>query len=606
MKTAKGKISKKKSGNAKYESYWMYIPSKISKDKSFPFKDKEEVIIELNGGNLIVHKTYSLREITQRYGFSDATLSKLIETRAKDNYNLPFIYFQDQCYSYEDVNNISNRIGNGIIDLCKKLKLDNPKIALLLPNSPDMIFSWIAVAKAGFISVPISYLLKGRMLEYVLKNSESDLIILDFNYLKNFEESSTRLPRIKKALITNAPIGFEFSGSKINFNDILSENSDNPKVIVRNFQPLEISYTSGTTGKPKGVLYRNHFVLSGNGVGKELEKVGIKNPNHKIYCPIPLFQGYSKYFTLIPAMFYNASVIIPEDFNAQNFWNDIIKFKPQGFCYLGAYLSDLMNQKPKTTDRKHSLTYAFGFGASKKIWNSFESRFGIQIIEGWALTEGIGVAINTYGSQGGKLGSVGKPIRGCEIRIIDSDGNNMPPGRNNIGEIITRMRPPFELEYYNLEEKRGMPKLGKNGWIRTGDFGYKDRDGFLYYLGRETDMIRRGDDIFFAVDVESVADSHPAVVKSAAFEVPIKNGSELALKLCVAVKNDSSLTFLEFLDYLKQNLAYFMVPRFIEFKVELPKNANELVQKFILKKEWASKDSRKNTFDTNSGKLVKF
>ncbi|KON26971.1 hypothetical protein AC481_06055 [miscellaneous Crenarchaeota group archaeon SMTZ-80] len=603
MKTAKGRISKKKSGNPKYESFWVYIPSKISKDNSFPFKDKEEVIVELKGANLFIRKTYSLSEITEKYGFPDATLPKLVAKRAIDNKDLPFIYFRDQSFSYEETNKISNQIANGLLNLINNLKLSNPKIALLFPNCPDFIFCWFGVAKAGCVFVPISYLFKSDFLEYILKNSNTEILILDYKYFANFEEVNDKLPEIKKVLIRNAPEGFNFNKKFADFNEIFSNNFENPELIVRNFQPLQILYTAGTTGKPKGVLYRNYYILSGNSVGKELEAVGFNKKPHKIYCPIPLFQGVSQFFVIIPALFYNASVIIAEKFDVSTFWNDIAIYKPNGFCYYGGYLLDLMNQEPKNSDRKHSIEYAFGFGAANKIWETFERRFGIHIIEGWALVEAVGITVNTIGSKGGKYSSIGKPVRGCEIKILDSNGRKLPPGRNNIGEIVSRMRPPFELEYYNLEEET-MTKKGKNRWVYTGDFGYKDKDGFVYFLGRQTDMIRRAHEIFFAVDIELVADLHPRIIKSAAFEVPINNSGDKGLKLCAVVKEGATLTYEDFLYYLKQNLAYFMVPRFIEFKKELPKNANELIQKFILKKEWEKKSSRKNTYDTQTGKLV--
>jgi crotonobetaine/carnitine-CoA ligase len=212
-----------------------------------------------------------------------------------------------------------------------------------------------------------------------------------------------------------------------------------------------------------------------------------------------------------------------------------------------------------------------------------------------SLAEGIGITINNVGSKGGKLGSVGKPVRGIEIKIVNAEGEELPPGRDNIGEIWARTRLPFELEYYNLrKETTTIKKDGR--WVNTGDFGYKDQQGFLYYLGRESDMIQRNNETFFAIDIELVANSHPLIVESAVFEV--KNGSaEKELKMCAVIQKGVSITPDEFYTFLKKNLAYFMVPRYIEFREELPKNANELIQKFILINEWDSGLSLENTYD---------
>ncbi|TFF97237.1 MAG: hypothetical protein EU547_04855 [Promethearchaeota archaeon] len=604
MKKAKGRITEKTSGNRGYKSTWLYIPSDISKDEAFPFRDREKVIVELKGNKLIIRKSHAISEITKRFGISDATLSKLIEKRALDDGKNPFLYFKDKIFSYQKTNSISNQIAHGITDLVKDLDLNKAKIALLFPNCPESLFTWFGIAKTKNILVPISYTLKGNLLEYVLRNSNAELLIIDYQYYERFTEIQENLPKIRKIIIRNAPEGFKCDGKLINFKEILSPNKENPIINIKNSDPLEIMYTAGTTGKPKGILYRNYYTLSGISVGSKLKEFGFDEPNHKIYCPMPLFQGFTKYFIVIPALYYKTSVIIADYFNVGKFWKDIKKYNPNGFSYYGAFFLDLMHQEPKVSDRKHSLDYAFGFGASKKGWGAFERRFGLQIIEGWSLREGIGFTINPLGSKGGKTDSVGLPARGYEIKIIGSNGKELPPGRNNIGEIVSRIKLPIKLEYYNLELEPDT-KISDDRWVHTGDYGYRDSDGYIYFLGRKSDMFKRSGEIFFASDIERVANSHPLVINSGVVEVELMDEESMkkALKIWVKVKEEGTVSCSEFHSYLKENLAYFMVPRYIELRKELPKNANEFVQKFILKEEWEEKNSKYNTYDA---KLQKF
>ncbi|MFX1322781.1 MAG: AMP-binding protein, partial [Promethearchaeota archaeon] len=566
---------------------------------AFPFRDKEEVVIELKGEHLEIRKIYNLSDLTKVYDIQDATLPKMIESKALINKDKPFIYFHDEVYTYEDVNIISNQIANGLIKQIKKLQLKNPNISLIFPNNPEALFCWFAIAKTGSVFVPISYLLKKDLLEFILRNSNSEILIIDYIYLANVKEIYENLPNIKKIFIRNAPNDYEYDEKYASFAEIFSENLENPNIHMNSFHPLEISYTSGTTGIPKGVLYRNYYTLSGISVGRQLEDLGFGSNFDKFYCPLPLFQGLERYFLIIPIIYYNGSIIIAEKFDVSTFWSDIEKFKPDGFCYYGAHLTMLVNQPPSKSDRNHSIKYAFGAGALKKIWETFERRFGIQIIEMWSLVEGIGFTINNVGSKGGKLGSIGKSARGVEIKIVDSEGKVLPPGRDNIGEICARTRLPFELKYYNLQEET-ITRKGEDRWVYTGDFGYADHEGFIYYLGRKSDMIRREKEIFFAVDIEIVANSHPLIVESAVFEVSDSKSSEIHLKICAVIQKGASITHKEFYKFLQQNLAYFMVPRYIEFKEELPKNANELIQKFILRNEWKSGKSLKNTYDAKS------
>jgi crotonobetaine/carnitine-CoA ligase len=597
MKIGKGKISKKRSGNRGYSSFWVYLPSKIAKDNAFPFRDKEEVRIELKGEHLEIRKIYNLSDLTRVYDIEDATIPKLVESKALVNKNRPLIYYRDRVYTYHEVNAISNQLANGLLRQLKKLKLKNPKISLIFPNCPEFLFCWFGIAKTGSIFIPISFSLRPDLLEYVLRNSNSEIFIIDYRYLGNVADIFENLPRVKKIFVHNAPDDFKYNKLYNDFSEILSDNVENPDIRINSFHPLEILYTSGTTGNPKGVLYRNYYTLSGISVGRQLENLGFGDIFSKLYCPLPLFQGLERYFLIIPIMFYNGSIIIAENFDISTFWSDIKKYKPDGFCYYGANLTKLVNQPPSKVDRNHSIKYAFGAGALKEIWETFERRFGIQIIEMWSLVEGIGFTINNVGSKGGKLGSIGKPVRGVEIKIVDLQGKELPPGRDNIGEICARTRLPFELEYYNLQEE-AVTRKGEDRWVFTGDFGYKDYQGFIYYLGRKSDMIRRKNETFFAIDIEIVANSHPLIVESSVFEVIEDNSSNKYLKICAVTQNGASITHKEFHKFLRQNLAYFMVPRYIEFKDELPKNANELIQKFILRNEWDSGKSLKNTYDT--------
>ncbi|MFX1432556.1 MAG: hypothetical protein ACFFB1_02200, partial [Promethearchaeota archaeon] len=147
MKIGKSKISEKTSGNSKYSTFWAYIPSAIAKDSAFPFRDKEEVVIELKGERLEIRKIYNLSDLTKNYGIEAATLPKLVECKALMNQDMPFLYFNDKVYSYKDVNIISNQIANGLILQIKKLKLKKPNISLLFPNCPETLFCWFAIAK---------------------------------------------------------------------------------------------------------------------------------------------------------------------------------------------------------------------------------------------------------------------------------------------------------------------------------------------------------------------------------------------------------------------------------------------------------------------------
>ena len=479
---AKGKITTRKSGKGDYDSAWIYIPSKIFNNISFPFSDKEEIMIELQkDGSLLIRKSDILVDIINEYGIENATLPKLIEKKAKEHGNHNFIYYKDEKYTFEDINNRANQIAHAFITLKKKLKLKKrPKVSIILPNCPDFIYCWFGVVKAGGVFSPINPDYKGDLLKEVLENNDTQILIMDAQYFSNFEKIRTQLPKIRKIFIRNAPEGFIFDENILEYKKIFNSHINNPSIIVKDWHPMEILYTLGTTGAPKGVIWRNYLVLTGINVGKELVKIGLSKSDI-IYCPVPLYHGIGQIISVLTAMFYEASIVITDKFDPRTFWEDIRRYKSTAFIYSWDILENILKEPQDSSDKKHSIKWVFGFGASKDTWETFEKRFGVSIYEGWTLTEAVGITINTVGSEGGKIGSVGTSVSGYEFKIVDYDGNILPPGPKNVGEIVSRSTFPIPLGYYGKTEW----KEERNRWFHTGDFGYVDHDGFLYYVGRK-------------------------------------------------------------------------------------------------------------------------
>jgi crotonobetaine/carnitine-CoA ligase len=601
MKKGKGKITSKKSGNSRYESVWLYIPSKLVKDSSFPFIDKEEVSIEIENEKLIVSKIDELIKIIEDYGIENATINKLIIDKSIENKNKPFIYYKNQTVTYKELNEKSNQIAHGIYNLIKKLKLKRPKISLIFPNCPDFIFCWIGIIKAGGIFSPIDITYQGEELEYLLKHNDTKILIIDYSNFENFKEISHNLPKIQKVVIRNAPKNFTFNEKYLDFDEIISTNIENLKLNIKNWHPMEIIYTSGTTGAPKAVIYRNHHLLTGLNIGKEYEQLGF-HQSHILYCPLPLSHAISQLLIVLPAIFYNASVVIAEKFDVSTFWDDIFKYKVTQIFYTQMMLRMLIKQPYNEKENSHSVNWAFGFGASKEVWEIFEKRFNITLYEGWSLTEITGITINKIGSKGGKIGSIGKSVSGYELKIVDPKGNVLPLGSENVGEIVSRCKLPFKIDYYK-EQKQGITRMKEDKWVYSGDYGYRDSDGYLYFLGRKSDIIKNNDKNIYLNEIEIVTIKHPYILESAAIEIQYENASKIELKLCVVLKENVILTHEELHEFLMQNMAFDLVPRYIQFYKELPKTSTHFIKKFELIKESKEKLNKKITWDAKKKKI---
>ncbi len=600
MTIAKSKITSKKSGKGGYKSMWIYIPSKIYKNDSFPFIEDEEVLIEIEENSIIISKNDERSKILKDFGIENATLPKLLEIKATVNKDRPFLYFKEQVFSFLDMNRRSNQIAHGIINIVNEFELKNPKIAVLMNNCPEYLFSWFGLAKAGCVFVPIDKTLKSDLIEYVLNNSDTEILILDYEFFSVFELVSPNLSRIKRVLIRNAPRDFNYSTLYQPFEALITSNLENPKINIHDQDPLGIQYTEGSTGKPKGVVYRN-IVLGGINLGFELRELGLKTGS-KIYCSGSLSHASTHFYTILPSLFYDNSVIITEKFDPSTFWDDIENYKPTHFSYFGGYLTELLFQKPK--NRVHTIEFAYGFGAKVDTWNAFEKRFGVRLIEFWSHVEGVGVSINKVGSNGGKLGSIGKPLEFIDMRIVDQERNELPPGPDNVGEIAVRRKSQTLFEYYK-EPENGEVEVGENGWVYTGDYGYMDFEGFFYFKGKKDDFILVGGEHIFARDIENVANSHPHIVETAVVsELNGTNSRKDSIITVVKVK-EKAITHQEFSDFLYHNLAYYHVPRFIEFRDKIPKGPSTEILKSVLKKEWNENRSKNSIWDTQIKDFLK-
>jgi crotonobetaine/carnitine-CoA ligase len=361
-------------------------------------------------------------------------------------------------------------------------------------------------------------------------------------------------------------------------------------------------YTEGITGKPKGVLYRNMVLLPIN-IGYQLKKIGMSDDT-KIYCPMPLFQGASQFYVIIPSLFYNIPVILAESFNVKRFWDDVRKHRPNIFAYFGAYLLFLLYNSPNKRDRNHPLKWAYGFNAGIELWKAFENRFGISLYECWSHMEGVGVTINVLGSKGGKMGSVGKPLEYMDLKILDSEGNELPSGADNIGEIAVKSNISESFEYYKQPEFTDV-KINDDGWVCTGDFGYIDDDNFLFFKGKKNEIIYKAGEKIYLKEIERMANSHPSIYLSTC--IPLLNDSKSKPELilyAVRVKN-SSITPKKLSDFLYHNLAYYHVPRYIGFLEKMPVGPSTEYIKNELRNQWEDSVAKRKIWDNRLKDYIK-
>jgi acyl-CoA synthetase (AMP-forming)/AMP-acid ligase II len=338
-------------------------------------------------------------------------------------------------------------------------------------------------------------------------------------------------------------------------------------------------YTSGTTGPPKGAVLSDAAFLAG---GRELAAaIGIRSDD-RIMIVLPLFHTNPQVYAVMTALATGCSLILLERFEPRRFLDQAIHYQATGFTYVGTVLAMLTRELPDTIPA-HRLRFCTGGGAPIPLWAAIEDRLGVAVHELYGMTETGGwVTANHAGRQ--RRGSCGTVRSDMEVAVLDSDDIPRPPGEP--GQICVRPRTPSVL----FDGYHGRPELTlqrfRNLWFHTGDQGFLDDDGYLHFLGRADDMIRRGGENIRPGDVESVLAAHPGIEEVAVVGVPNEVvGQEVK---AVVVPRGPDFDPYGIHDFLDGRLPRFAWPRFVSVRQALPKTSTQKVRSAALRTQDAA------------------
>ncbi len=359
-------------------------------------------------------------------------------------------------------------------------------------------------------------------------------------------------------------------------------SSSNPKVGYNKSDICMLMYTSGTTGPPKGVVYR--YYNTSVKLITFLASIFLKR-NDVYYTAYPLCHGNALLTTVTMAMGAGATVALERKFSASRFWDDIRKYKVTIFNTIGSIIPILIKQPERDIDRQHNVRVVVSAGCPADMWKPFERRFGVTLYESYAAIDGGGKAILNFGTA--PIGSLGKPPKFNKYRLIDESGQDVPLGVP--GELVFKVSGTgSKVEYYkNPEASR---KKCLQGLLHTGDLVKKDRKGYLYFVGRKTDSMRKGGENISAYEVENAIMDHSAIEEVAVYPVP----SELAEdEIMAAIKRvqGKSITANELWDFLDDKLARYAVPRYIRFVDDFPKTSSHRIIKRKLENQGITSDA---------------
>ncbi|MBF0227471.1 MAG: long-chain-fatty-acid--CoA ligase [Desulfobacterales bacterium] len=496
----------------------------------------------------------------------------------------PFLYYYDTVVTYQEFGDKVNILANSLLKLGFK---KGDFIHVLVQNSPETLVAYFAIQKIGAIAGPVNGWWKAAEVKYLLNDSKGRGLIIEDQYMPVLEEIRKDCPNLEIVI----EIGKNPSPKNIAFSKLMEEGN---KTIFKCASDAEdiayIFYTSGTTGNPKGVLLSHKNVFADiEGITKALN-IGEKQT---ILIFLPLFHVNAMLTTSF-GIGVGQKVVLRKAFSASEFWEVVDKYKVNYWSAVPAVYQILLQDPGRQQYDLSSLKFGICGAAplSTELFNNFQDTFKIPIVEGYGLTEA--TCVSTINPRDGirKVGSIGIPIPGQTVKIVDDNGNELPP--NTPGEIVISGDVVMK-GYYNKPKETA--DTIRNGALHTGDVAIKDEDGYIFIVDRKKDMIIRGGENIYPKEIDNFLATHPKILEAATVGVPDKTMGE-EIKVFVRAK-DSSLTEQEVIDFCKQNLAKYKVPKFVEILDEdFPRSAVGKVLKKDLRK-WGSDPRPKKKSEDN-------
>ena len=500
-------------------------------------------------------------------------VSKLILDRADRFPEKVAFSTRDKTYTYEQIADRAGRFGSGLANLGVQ---PGDRVATMLESSIEYVTSWFGIMWAGAIDVPVNTDFKGEYLRHILAESGARAIIIDARWVERLQ--GIVLPDLVHVIVVGAA-----DGDFRQFDQVIDSDYTSP--VTRTEQDIAyVMYTSGTTGPSKGAILPHRTALWNAYAWIDILELTSQDVAYSMF---PLFHVTARSAVITSTIWAGGSIALRSGFSLSGFWEDIRNSNSTFFAYMGSVVHLLHSEPERSDDIINNLRVAFGAAAPPSIIADFERRFGLELLEVYGSTELGPASAPSPGKV--KRGTMGKICPHLEIQIQDPETNRALQA-GEAGEICARPAVPFGLftGYWNRFDET--VTAFQDLWFHTGDRGFLDDEGYLVFVDRLKDCIRRRGENISSFEVERAVNAHPGVRESAAYAVP-SDIAEEEVMCALVLEPEFVLDPSELRSFCETTMPRFAVPAFIRVVEALPKTPSQRIQKFILRSEGITTDA---------------
>ena len=503
-----------------------------------------------------------------------ATIHELLSQQAAARPDRTCLVYDNKQWSYREFANEVERVARAFSALGLR---PGERVAILLPNRPEFLWTVFAMAQTGGVFVPLNTTQTPSELQYLLTHSEARYLLTTNASMLGVDRIRNSCPRLEH-IVTLDP---DSKQNNLGWNEfVLAGDGAQDLVDVLPEDPASIIYTSGTTDRPKGVMLKHYaFAFAPN-----QRALGLGwSETDRVLVVMPLFHVNALCHMSIAIMSVGGVVVLNERFSASRFWAEVRKHRVTTSSIMQTIPHILLNQPQTQGDADTPLRQVVAL-LPPDVHLEFERRFGVTAVPSYSLTEDLLSVIGPLEESRRKLGSCGVALAPSvhRIRICDEEGRACSP--YELGEIV-KQSPAMMTGYYKNME--ATTSALQDGWLHTGDLGYLDEDGILYFVDRKKDMIKRSGENIASAEVERVLNTHPLIAESAAVGVPDPIRQE-EIKACIVLIPGTSRQMFPPADvwaFCMEYLAPFKVPRYLDIRAGLPKTRSSKIQKNLLREE---------------------